>query len=424
MKIPGVDSILNKHASAVWGTEQIPDPELVTFFEAAQAAIEDGDFATAEHLLMQMSKRDLLPSQDMRRCYLLGMFFSDQRDYGQAYLFYDQALNIAVDHSDLSSRLLLTFLAGLVLYGALRNYEAIEYYQEALDIWHVYSRTMSHPLVEPEVTFLEALGKSQWNVGQFGEAHGTLARIVALAQNRRNTFRDKYLSQLYATALWTLALVLRSQSDMVDGDENHIRTALRRGKKAVGLYRSLHAPKVYVGRLYVQIAELYLDLAELHFVQGKRNAARAMYHEGHHYAQSASEILDSTTDTSGKLLAKLTLLRHDIMDQTPRETLLTVPQIESRLSAIERAAAKLRDEFISAKAATLRGEWLLALGDKDAAQLALSLALQGFEPNGSGMATRALRLLRQINQTQTVTSKSAHGVTRLPRSGPIREEAL
>lgn len=422
MKIPGVHSILYEHASAVWETEQAPDPELVASFEAAQQAIVDDNFAEAERLLARIGKHDLLPSQEMRRLYLLGMFFSDQRDYGQAYLFYDKALDIAINHGDFYSRLLLTYLAGLVLYGSMKNHEAIEYYQEALDLWRAYSRTMFHPPIDPNITLLDALGKSQWNIGQFEEAHGTLARIVVITQNRRNAFHEQYLSQLFASSLWTLALVLRSQSDKCDGDVNHIRTALRRAKKAVGIFRGLGAAQVQIGRFHVQIAELYLDLAELHFLRGRRSAARGMYHEGYNNAQRAAEILELTTDDAGKLLAKLTLLRHDIMEQTPREALLAVRETESRLIAIERAAADLGDAFISAKAATLRGEWLLALGDKDSAREALSLAIKGFQSNGSGMATRAERLLRQINNANVPPSQGARGVSRRPRPGPIRDK--
>jgi hypothetical protein len=214
---------------------------------------------------------------------------------------------------------------------------------------------------------------------------------------KRGVPHTDYLRRKTADALWTLALVLRSQSDMRDGGANLLRTALKRMNKAVGIYELVSTDDAQVGRIHVQIAELYIDLAEIHLQRRADESARHMRLEALNHAQTAVDFLKYTDNAAGKTLPELTLLRHSITQRADRAAVLELHEFEAELLRLERVGAQIHDEILSAKAATLRGEWLLWLGDPDPARAALLLALVGFQSNGMGMATRAQRLLRRAN---------------------------
>jgi len=371
-------------------------------FDEADLAIELEHIEEAKDVLNKIARHEKQPSQEMRMLHRYGNLLTNMNaqtnmnTLNQAYEYYDMALDVAEDHNDIDSQIELTWLTGLMRYGDLRFQEALAHYQEALDLWHERAKQLAHPSIEPEVKLRADIGVQYWSIGEFDEAQGTLARALVIAMNRRREHRSNDLCREMASALWTLILVFRSQSDMLDGDANYLRTALRRSKTATQLFKSVSTPDVNMARFYVQVAEVYLDLAELHLQRGSHSAARQMRHEGFMLATQASEFLSPTNDTAAKLLAELTLVRHSIQGQSTRAAVKTMRDIEAWLTSIEQTAADIRDHLVSAKAATVRAEWLLSFGDAAMARQALMLALQGFNQGGMGMATRAQRLLRRI----------------------------
>jgi hypothetical protein len=279
----------------------------------------------------------------------------------------------------------------------MRHREAIEFYQQALALWQVRAAQIERPRAEPEVTLRERIGSEQWYVGDFDAAQAMLARALILALYRHGIPHTDYLRETTAFALWSLALVLRSQSDMSDGRVNLLQMALKRMRSAVRRFEIIGADDANMGRLYVQIAEIHLDLAELYLLEDNDKEAQRMRRLALKRAQQAADFLKHTDSAAGKLLPELTLLRYEITQRLDREALLQMPEFEARLIRIEHAAAEIGDAVISAKAATLRGEWCLWLGDPTPAREVLLLALVGLQHNNMGMATRAQRLLRRAN---------------------------
>jgi tetratricopeptide (TPR) repeat protein len=413
MEIPGINSILNQEAGAVWAGEPTPSADCIALFKKALFAINRNHFEEAARLLKQIERCEPTLSQAMRLQYLYGLLLSEQHSYNQAHVFYTNALNMATAFGDIDSQILLTMMAGEVRYGAMRNLEAQAHFQIALELWRLHSESLPHPPVEPEATILEFSGRVLWLTGQFEEAQAAVARVLAAPIYRGGVPRSAYLRSIIAGALWTLALAMRAQSDQMDGDAHYLGTALRRARKALGIYEGFGTSSVNMARFCVQIAEIYLDLAEVHLMQDNKAAARPMQKEGFNYARQAQDFLKLTGDVWAELLTELTLLRHDIMGQSQRDAIYTLHDIEARFLAIEYKAADLDDHIISAKDATLRAEWLMQFGDQDAARSALQLALKGFSGSGMGQATRAQRLLRRIGPA------SDPGGQWRPSGGPI-----
>ncbi|HET9112177.1 MAG TPA: tetratricopeptide repeat protein [Ktedonobacterales bacterium] len=396
LELPGVESILIQSADVGWETDLPTLPKIVDLFEGAERALEQGKFGEVANLADEIASQTLQPSQEMRLQYLRGRLFSDLQDYDQAYAFYEMALDIADQHNDLDSQILLTAMAGEVLYGKMRNREALLYFREALAMWRIRASRRQIQRVEPEVKIREMMGRLLWLLGESEEASGALAQAATTALRRRDTRYSPFLRDVAAYALWTLMLTFRARSDMLNGDVGYLHASLRRGRASIKLFESVGTSAVNMARLYIQIAEIYLDLAELHTLRGATAAARSTRKQAHDHATYANELLHLSTDRWAVQLAELTLLRHDIQTHSPLDAIRTLSDIEARLLAIERAAADFQDRILSAKSATLRAEWLLQFDDKDAARQALLLALKGFHGNGVGMATRAHRLLRRM----------------------------
>ncbi|HEX8996914.1 MAG TPA: hypothetical protein VF812_12875 [Ktedonobacterales bacterium] len=417
MEIPGVDSILHKSIREVWEpTERSGSWDLASAFDAIPGKFELGRFPEALRQLDKIPLNALQRSQAMRWWYLRGETYTGMEQSRQAFECYDQALTIATEASDLDSIVLLATSAGGALYDCQASTSAIDYYEVALDAWHAKAAEQIHPRPEPEVTLMTNLCRQLWIVGRFEDAQNKLAPALTLAMRARGVTHTPALDRMTANGLWMLSLILRSASDMRDGDGGYLNTAIRRMRQAATLKRRLGTSDYEMARLYIQLAELYLDLAEVHRLYGTEAAARPMRDQGFHYADTASEYLKPTTDTAAKRMAQMTLLRDTIMSLRPQRALPNeLNEIESALTHIEHEAAALNDTFGVAKAATLRGEWLLFLGKPDMAREALEQAIAGLQTEGQGMATRAERLLRRV------TNEPPPGGRWRPSGGPIPE---
>ncbi len=397
MGIPGVDTILFKPARVVWPGERVPSEERARQFDQIPHMLDLGQFDEVASQLNKTASFELEPSQRMRLHFLRGQLCSDRQIYDQAYQAYRHALDIAHEYEDLDSQITLTDLSGLMMYGLMRHREALVHYQEALDLWYQRAAQLSQPRAEPEVKFRERIGTVQWHVGDIDDARTTLARALTVALYKRGVPHTDFIQSRSARALWTLGLTLRSQSDMRDGSVGHLRTAFKRLKRAGVLFEDANTEQENLGRLYVQIAEVYLDLAEIHLQRDAAEAARPMRSEALKYVREAAVLLRDADSRAGKLLPELTLLRYEITRQLNRTAIQEAAEFEVKLLGIEYEAADIGDKVISAKAATLRGEWCLWLGDPAPAREVLLLALVGFQHDNMGMATRAQRLLRRAN---------------------------
>ena len=399
MKIPGIDTILYRRAHDVWSGEDRPPDALVRLLEEVPYKIELGRFDDADAMLQQIATFDLQLSQVMRMRFLMGQLASDRkvRLYDQAYQHYHEALRIAEERGDLDSRITLVDHTGRMKYGLLKNQDALDDYKQALALWRVRAEQIAKPRAEPEVRYLERIGTLQWCLGSFDDAQATLARTLTLALRAPRIRLTDYMRRTTAGALWSLALALRSQSDMSEGSMNTLETALKRMTKAVEFFKFASTSDAETGRLHVQIAELYLDRAEILLLNGDDDPECLWLRHASKHIKRAAEFLIPADDEYGALLVDLTRLRRLITRRRDGRSAWDTRKFQAELQRIRAAGERLEDGFILAKAATLQGEWLLWQGDVASARLALRDAFVHFQDEGMGMATRAQRLLRRAN---------------------------
>lgn len=412
MDIPGVDTVLFQTAAEGWPGEAAPSEELAHLFDTIPHMLEVYRFDDIATQLDEIARNTLEPSQTMRLHFLQGELMTARRDYDQAFQFYGQALDIAEEHQDLDSQITLIDHLALIRYAQMRNRESLDLYEAALAHWRERAQQLLQPRAEPEVKFLERIGATQWAIGELDLARKTLARCLTIAMYKRDVPHTDFILDRTARAIWTLTLTLRSLSDMSDGSLSYLHIALRRIRRAGDIHRQLGVDQEQMGRLHVRAAEMYLDLVEIHLQRESENEASAMRDQALAHVREAVELLKFTDSRTARLLPELTLLRCDITRRLSRKSLKLTREFEARLLGIELEAADIGDRVLLSKAATLRGEWCLWIGDPDPAIAALKQAIAGFEEDNKGEVTRALRLYRRaLKMAQSTGSphRSSHG---------------
>lgn len=401
MPIPGLDSILFKSASAVWPSDVWPDgggpdPEIVAIFDAVARYLDEErpepDKALAA--LNTIKQDSLQPSQQMRFTFLMGRAQVAKGVINEGVAFLHQAEYVAREHKDHDSVCEILLRIGHTAYNAQRHRAALEYYKTTYDTWLDYFPDLSARPIAAEVMLRENIGTEQWLIGEIEEAHQTIASVVTLAEKAPRAARISVLTTAHANALWTLGLIFRSISDLRDGDSGYLHDAIERFSKSIKLYKKIGAESYQVGRISIQIAEAYLDLAELHLIMIKPESARAMNTQASAFADQAADFLYPTEDPEGRVLARITQLRLRMIRTRVIDSADTFHSIEDDFATIERDPITQNDEALVAKSLTLRAEWLIKLGDTAKGCEALRMAINTFGADGKGMATRAERLHR------------------------------
>ncbi|MGH2505380.1 MAG: hypothetical protein ACRDID_22950 [Ktedonobacterales bacterium] len=406
MSIPGVNSILYQPGTVVWPGESSPSPRLVELIKTMNGVIEL-DYAfdlrpEVDEMARIELKMDLEPSQQMRLRYFQAYLLrdnSESRDFGQAYHLFGHALQIAEQYRDSDSEIVLLDQRALMKYGLGQNSEAIPHYQEALARWQKRALQLANPLIEPEVHFRERLGITQFFIGAFDDAAGSLARVLTIAHELPDESQSLYLRETIAKALWTLGLSHRAQSDMQDGSESLLLSAIAALREAVRHFNVVGAHEYDIARIQIQWAETLLDLSDFYLQNEEDGKARDMRAKALRHINTAQEVqqFSDTDDRSSRSLAALALLRHQIVRLPDADTIREIDDFDAQLTAISLDAAEKNMPIVVGKAAALRGEWLLWLGDAPNARQAFMLALADLQANNIGEATRVQRLLRRTN---------------------------
>lgn len=402
MSIPGIDSILYTSGEQVWPGEREPSGDLVELINAMNGVIAlDYAFDLAPEV-EAMARMELEPSQEMRLRYFHGYLMRDNsvgRSFSQAAQFFEQALDIAETHRDLDSQIVLTDQIALMAYGQGFNRDAMYQYQHALDLWQIRARRMDHPPAEPDVHFNTWLGTTHFEIGEIEAAAGALARALTIVNQRTDIQESAFLQETGAKALWTLGLVQRAQSDMEDGSESLLLSAIQHLKDAISLFNRNGAHEYDIARIHIQVAETLLDLSDVYLQDQQDARAKDARAKALRYITTARGVqhFAQSDDVSGRALADLTLLRHQITRLPDTEAIVEIADFDERLTAITREAEAKSLPVIISKAMALRGEWLLWLGDAPHAREAFVLALEGFQADSTGEATRVHRLLRRSN---------------------------
>lgn len=403
MPLHGIQMIVKQSASVVWPNEPPASPELVALFDALPVLfdLESKREPEIRGILDRIKGDYLQPSLDLRRLYWSGRLFQMRGDHKQAFIFFSHARDIATDHNQVAWKLELSHCMATEQYDTLNSANALDMYREMLGIWENAAPNKIERRLDTEIQIRAFICRQEWYIGEFDAAHGNLARVLTKAMDVRGTQQSPELRKEIANALWDLALALRSDSDLADGNLDMLNQASRRMQKARGIFKSIGVDHYVLARIDIQVADIYYDIAELHLQRNSGEAARAMRDRGEDIAREARETLVDTDDAAAPLLEQIVSLRPHIMwpksaAPAKRARQLTNEEIETRLMDIERQSAALKDNFLIAKAATLRADWLMMLGEWDKARIALELAIEGFGENGKGMATRAERLMRQL----------------------------
>lgn len=406
MSIPGVNSVLYQPGTVVWPGEQKPSERLVELIEAMNGVIEL-DYAfdlqpEVDEMARMELKMDLEPSQQMRLRYFQGYLLrdnSESRDYGQAYQLFRQALDVAEQYGDLDSQVVLLDQLALMQYGMGQQSEALPLYQQALARWQNRTLQLTDPSVEPELHFRERLATTQFSVGAFDAAAGSLARVLTIANQLLDEPQSAYRSETIAKALWTLGLVHRAQSDIQDGSESLLLSAIAAMRETVNLFNEVGAHEYDIARIHIQWAETLLDLSDLYLQNEQDAKARDTRGKALRHITTARSVQNysNADDISGRSLTAMALLRHQITRLPDAEAIREIDDFDAQLTAISLYAGRKKMPTVVGKAAALRGEWLLWLGDAPHAREAFLQALAELQANNSGEATRIKRLLRRSN---------------------------
>lgn len=401
MPIPGLDSILFKSASAVWPSDTWPDgngpdPATVTYFDMAanQFHEERPEPDKALAALNAINQATLQPSQQMRFAFLMGRSLVAKGEIQPGVAFFHQAMDVAREHKDRDSVCEILLRTGHTAYNAQRHRAALEYYKTTYATWLDYFPDPNNRSVAAEIMLRESIGTEQWLVGKIEEAHQTIASVVTLAEGKSSAVHTLEFTNSHANALWTLGLIFRSRSDVRNGDEGYLHDAIERFLKSIGLYKKAGAESYQVGRISIQIAEAYLDLAELHLGRTKTESARSINMRANAFADQAADYLHLANDPEGRNLARITQLRLRLIKTRRIDSVRTFQSIEDDFATIEGDPITQKDEALVAKSLTLRAEWLIRLGDTQKGCETLQMAIKTFGEDGKGMATRAERLYR------------------------------
>jgi tetratricopeptide (TPR) repeat protein len=397
-----VNSILYQPGAVVWPGEQPPSEQLVELIAAMNGVIELDYAFDLRQEVDEMAHMQLEPSQDLRLHYYHGYLLrdnSESRDYGQAYQLFRQTLDIAEQHGDLDSQVVLLDQLALMQYGMGQHSEALPLYQQALARWQNRALQLDNPPAEPELHFRERLAITQYSVGAFDASAGSLARALTIAHQRLDEPQPAYRSEVIAKALWTLGLLHRAQSDIQDGSESLLQSAIAAMRETVNLFNTVGAHEYDIARINIQWAETLLDLSYLYLQTEQDAKARDMRGKAWRHIATAEEAqnFSNRDDMSGRPLTALARLRHQITRLPDADAIREIDDFDAQLTAISQYAASKNMTAIVGKAAALRGEWLLWLGDAPAAREVFLQALAELQMNDSGEATRMKRLLRRSN---------------------------
>jgi tetratricopeptide (TPR) repeat protein len=433
MGIPGIDSILYQPASVVWPGEQPPHGRLAKLIDILTDNIERDVITNGDQKLVdEMASMALTPSQTMRLHYFQAYLLRERqpnRAYKAAYTVFGDALDIVENYArahdgeyppDLDSQFVLMDQLAVMHYGLMRHRDAIDHYEMTLDLWRQREAQIIRPRAEPEAHLHGCIAASQFAIGEFDAAQGSVARVLTIARERPDIPQTRYLREVTASALWTLGLIHRAQSDQRDGDESLLLAALKCLQEALRIFKRVGAHEFNAGRIRVQITETACDLSEFYLRRGQDTKVRNVGQKALATGLAARDIMRHADDPSGRLLIELALMRCEITRLPSDAAIREADDFHRRLLEIERKARRIPDAMVSAKAATLRGQWCLWLGDAPHAREAFLPALAGMQPDNAGETTRLYRLLRRSNTEPQPLRVQRHRATGPRVSRPRR----
>ncbi|HEU0028613.1 MAG TPA: hypothetical protein VFQ25_15990 [Ktedonobacterales bacterium] len=408
-----------------WPGEKAPDKRSHDALRQAFRWLREGEQGKAPvalGALVSIPESDFSasPSFAMRlRCYLAVAHFLVAREVSdteaEAHLlsalhFYKAALSLAVSHGDALSQATLHRMYGEARHD-LRDYErALSEYLTALTALRRYLRDISGGVryALAEIKLRMRIARQNYVLGQF---RATIDNITA-AREIRARFGGPATTQWDRAAEdWIEAMILRAESQRCGGEIKMLRAATRLFKRAEKRLAGDTEHSDSLRRLYIQIADTHLDLAERYRSEGRIFSFTKNMQRAGDYAVMASDTLRRVNDSPGRAMATLTLLRHDHLSLMAYELPSRIlheekgddslnPQIRalaSRIYDVERKAVEMNDLPLIARAATLRADVLASMRDLHAALVLYYFAIATFERAGArGESSRAVYGVRRV----------------------------
>ncbi len=402
-----------------WQDEKEPSDRafktLCAAFERLKA--DDSEFALSMLLSIRDSELEESPSFAMRRYYYLAACYFEiaQRariEESRAPLRcardnYKLALSLAVEHNDTLSQVTLYRMFGEAWHNSENYEQALSEYLTAFTTLRRYPPSDITKNARAEIKLRTRIARQQYLLGQYASA----LDHIATTREIRGRLGGPATTQFDRVAEeWTEALILRAESQRSGGELRMLRAALRLFKSAERRLEGDEEHRASQRRLYIQIVESHLDLAEYYRSMGKNPSYKTNMRLAEKYVIMASDALRETKDSAGKALATLTLLRHDHLNLKAYELAPRIHELEGegdtrapeehalapRIYDQEKIAEAMNDLVLIARAATLRADVLFSMRDYTAAMVVYYFAIATFERAGArGESTRAVYGVRK-----------------------------
>lgn len=293
------------------------------------------------------------------------------------------------------------------LHDMLRFEQALSCYRTAFAALDRYQPGDEVAIASAAIRLHNFIARAEMTVSHYQYALDNLVR----ADELRARYGARVTTQWdRATADWLRAIIWRAQSQQCGGDLSLLRDGLR-------LFKAVERRLVddpdhmdSVRRLYIQLAETHLDLAEYYRAQNRHAAFKANLKRAAVYGIQAADALRDVKDPHGKFMVELALARLEHLSIQPYQlsAALDYPNgrdkhsrddqmdLSPRIAAVENGAKALKDDMLMARAKTLRGDVLVSLGELVDAILTYHEALGLFEQAAArGESTRAVYGLRR-----------------------------
>lgn len=441
----GLTTCFPTPAKTVWRNEPLPPPVQRELLVSAWEAILAGRYKAALDGLLTVTDATYAPypSFAMRRFYYMGLaqqglaesdepntpLESTVRWLWGAFRDYGRALDIALSPFQQPAGA----WAGLAEPSALRPDTGAEQvnisrrmgdcqhdlmrFEEALSCYHTAFAALDRYTPGDEVALVAAairlhnyLARDEMIVSYYAYALDDLDR----ADDLRLRYGGK-VTTLWdrATADWMRAMIDRAQSQQSGGDLSQLRRSLRLFKLVETRLAEEPDHIDSLRRLYIQIAETHLDLAEYYRALGHYAPFKTNLKEARVYCFQASDALCDVNDSYGKLMVELAFARYEHLSVKPYQLPAIVSDVlalalephtnpdaalldgsmtlSPRIAQVEKGAQKLNDHMLMGRAKTLRADVLSSKGNQTGAIELYDEALKLFERAGArGESTRAV----------------------------------
>lgn len=416
----GLDSVLHYPDNRSWPDEKPPLEEDRAILKRAYEDLLAGHHEEAYGSLTMLSRVafEKSPSYEMRWRFYQGIALYMRAENAEqtenraicrhASAELKRAIHLAIHGDDVASQIIISRKLGDINHDMYQYDSANDEYLSALGLLLRDKPDSDLTCAHAEIRLRDLMARQQFVVGQFNNAYDN----ITIARQIRKAIGGPVMSQWdRVIEEWIEALILRGESQLCGGDIKMLRDAIQLFKQAEKRLASEPTRVDSLNRLYVQITETHMDLAERYRSDGNTPSYRVNMDQAEYYGIKASDAFRTSNDESGRELAKLALLRHDHLsllayNLAPRAygvrkgtaaSDLNEHDIAPRIFDLEQKAVEKNDLVLIGRAATLRADVLAHQAQNADALAVYYTAIAAFERAGArGEETRAVYGVRRV----------------------------